>query len=96
MSKFLYDHHPKKWKIRTKLLLIIVVMALISVWLFRYMWDSQLRVCEGLERLHLISWFDEEAYIANIREDAVHYHVPEESDKAGQKAISNLVIVYNG
>ena len=95
MSKFLYDHHPKKWKIRTKLLLIIVVMALISVWLFRYMWDSQLRVCEGLERLHLISWFDEEAYIANIREDAVHYNVPEESDKAGQKAIAPFLKKYS-
>ena len=95
ISQFLSDHQPKKWKIRTKLLLIIVVMALISTWLFRYMWDSQLRVCEGLERLHLISWFDEEAYIANIREDAVHYNVPEESDKAGQKAIAPFLKKYS-
>lgn len=29
---------------------MIVVMALISMWLFEYMWDSQLRVCEAVRK----------------------------------------------
>ena len=48
-----------------------------------------------LERLHLISWFDEEAYIANIREDAVHYNVRRKVTKQDKKQLRHFKKILN-
>lgn len=87
MLHCLEEHRPGKWKIRTKLFVVILIMLAVSILLFWGLWNLQESVCHVFENLHLISWFDEDTYIEQIKEDAVNYNVPElESDKTAQKA----------
>lgn len=87
MLHCLEEHRPGKWKIRTKLFVVILIMLAVSILLFWRLWNLQESVCHVFENLHLISWFDEDTYIEQIKEDAVNYNVPElESDKTVQKA----------
>ena len=77
MLHCLEEHRPGKWKIRTKLFVVILIMLAVSILLFWGLWNLQESVCHVFENLHLISWFDEDTYIEQIKEDAVNYNVPE-------------------
>lgn len=76
MLHCLEEHRPGKWKIRTKLFVVILIMLAVSILLFWGLWNLQESVCHVFENLHLISWFDEDTYIEQIKEDAVNYNVP--------------------
>ena len=97
MLHCLEEHRPGKWKIRTKLFVVILIMLAVSILLFWGLWNLQESVCHVFENLHLISWFDEDTYIEQIKEDAVNYNVPElESDKTAQKAFRPFLKKHTG
>lgn len=77
MLHCLEEHRPGKWKIRTKFFVVILIMLAVSILLFWGLWNLQESVCHVFENLHLSSWFDEDTYIEQIKEDAVNYNVPE-------------------
>lgn len=74
---------PHNWRIRSKLLLLIIFSALLSVILFLGLWHQQNNVCTLLERAGLVEWFDSEAFTEKARRLASDYTVPpfHESDE---------------
>lgn len=76
-------NRPHNWRIRSKLLLLIIFSALLSVILFLGLWHQQNNVCTLLERAGLVEWFDSEAFTEKARRLASDYTVPpfHESDE---------------
>lgn len=92
----LKDHRPTRWKIRTKLFVVILSMAAVAILLFQGLWVMQLPICEALENMHLINWFDEETYIQNMRDDAVKCEVPQRgADRRGKKQFRTFLKKYS-
>lgn len=76
-----------RWKIRTKMIVLLFVMAWISISLFAFLWKHQLDAAELLERAGFVTWFDSGEFVKKAREAARNYSVPEsEEDWAGQEA----------
>lgn len=67
---------PGCWRLRTKLLLLIVALAALSVALFVGLWQQQNNVATLLERAGLVKWFDSEAFTEKARALAPDYSVP--------------------
>lgn len=77
-----------RWKIRTKLTVLILVMGVLSLSLYWFLWDHQETAVDFLENTGLVTWYDEEQFCSDVIEAARYYTVPEsEEDEAGQKAI---------
>ena len=77
-----------RWRIRTKLVLLILVMAVVSIFLYRFLWDNQKNVINFLEDKKIVTWYDEELFREEIVKAAKNYSVPEsENDEDGQEAI---------
>lgn len=64
------------WRLRTKLLLLIMGLAIFCVALFIGLWHQQNNVATLLERAGFIDFFDSEAFVARARELAPNYTVP--------------------
>ena len=78
----------RNWRIRTKLLILIIVMAAASLLLYRFLWIHQADAADFLERTGLVTWFDSEKFISEVSEAAKDYNVPEsEDDTEAKRAI---------
>lgn len=78
------------WRIRSKLLLLILGTAAACVLLFIGLWHQQNTVCTLLERVGIVDWFDEEAFEERARALAKNYTVPsfyEEGDGENDPAV---------
>lgn len=76
------------WKIRTKLVLFLLIMAVTCLFLYRFLWDHQKNVIGFLEDKKIVTWYDEEQFREDIVKAAGDYTVPEsEKDEEGQKEI---------
>ena len=74
-------------KIRTKMVLLIFVMAAVSVSLFWFLWRHQADAVNIAERTGLIIGFDSGEFIEKAEDAAKYYNVPESEDDAeGKKA----------
>lgn len=76
----------KDWKIRTKLVLLILVMAVVSLCLYQFLWRNQRNVADLLEKTGLVTWFDTERFIEEFSEAAKDYEVPDSEGDAERKA----------
>ncbi|HIZ82482.1 MAG TPA: HAMP domain-containing histidine kinase [Candidatus Mediterraneibacter pullistercoris] len=78
----------RDWRIRTKLVIIIIVMASVSLMLYRFLWVHQVDAADLLEQAGFVTWFDSEKFIGKVTEAAKDYSVPEsEDDTEMQRAI---------
>lgn len=78
------------WRIRSKLLLLILGTAVACVLLFIGLWHQQNTVCTLLERAGIVDWFDDEAFQERARALAKNYTVPpfyEEGDGENDPAV---------
>ena len=75
-KSFFEDHRLGKWRIRTKLAVLILVMASVSLSLYNVLWSMQRYVCLFLEEMRIVTFFDEEEFIGRLREEAAEYVVP--------------------
>ncbi len=74
-------------RIRTKMIMLLFIMAFVSISLFGFLWRHQLDAADLIERMGIVTWFDSEGLVKKAREAAVKYTVPEsEDDIAGQEA----------
>lgn len=88
IEKLLRKTDISRWKIRTKLVLLLLIMAAVSLYLYRFLWENQDKVIDFLEDKKIVTWYDEEQFREDIVKAAGNYTVPEsEEDKEGQKAI---------
>lgn len=77
----------KRLKIRTKLSLLMLASAVLSLVLFWFLWSNMENVWNFLCRYPSITW-DKEALIEKLEETAKYYDVPDsEEDAKAQKAI---------
>lgn len=67
-------------KIRTKMLITIFVMAVISLSLFRFLWVHQADAAELLEKAGLVTWLNLDGYIGEMERAARDYTVPDSED----------------
>lgn len=75
------------WKIRTKMILLLFVMATISISLFAFLWRHQVDAADLLERAGIVTWFDSDEFLEKAEAAAKYYNVPEsEDDEDGKKA----------
>ena len=88
VKKMLEERRIKRWKISTKLLLLILVMGAVSLGLFWFLWVHQADAATFLESSGLVKWFDSEEFEENLQREAKNYSVPAaEDDTEGQKEI---------
>lgn len=77
------------WRIRTKMLLLLFVMATVSISLFSFLWKHQFDAADLLERRGIVTWFDSGSLVKKARAEAGRYTVPESEDnRAEQKAFA--------
>ena len=81
-KQFFEEHRLAKWKIRTKLAVLILVMATVSLSVYNALWVSQRSVCLFLEKTGIVTFFDEEKFVGKLRAEAVKYRVPLELEEA--------------
>lgn len=75
------------WKIRTKMLLLLFIMAAISISLFAFLWRHQADAANLLESSGIVTWFDSGEFLEKAEAAAKYYNVPEsEDDEEGKKA----------
>ena len=75
------------WKIRTKMVLLLLVMAVVSISLFVFLWRHQADAADLLERSGIVTWFDAGEFLEKAESAAKYYNVPEsEDDEEGKKA----------
>ena len=75
------------WKIRTKMIFLLFVMATISISLFAFLWRHQVDAADLLERAGIVTWFDSDEFLEKAEAAAKYYNVPEsEDDEDGKKA----------
>lgn len=67
---------PTHWRIRTKLLILIILLAIASVVLFFLLWHQQHNALVLSERIGLVDYFDEEAFEQKARTKAQGVSVP--------------------
>ena len=85
---FYNAHRLRTWRIRTKLLLLILVMAAASLGIFWFLWSRQIWFCEAMEKAGIMKGFDCGEFAEKLREEAVKYTVPEsEEDIRGKRRI---------
>ncbi len=82
---FYNAHRLRAWRIRTKLLLLILVMAAASLGGFWFLWSRQIWFCEAMEKVGIMDGFDCEEFAEKLREEAVKYTVPESEEDIGGK-----------
>ena len=76
VKKMLEERRIKRWKISTKLLLLILVMGAVSLGLFWFLWVHQADAATFLESSGLVKWFDSEEFEENLQREAKNYSVP--------------------
>lgn len=77
----------KKWKIRTKLSVLILFSAVLCIIIFGILWKQQTSVLKFLENIPALTW-DKEAFIEELKSTAIQYDVPDsEWDEEAQEAI---------
>lgn len=78
----------RKLKIRTKLSLLMLTSAVISLLLFSFLWKNVGNVWDFLCRYPALSW-DRQGLVETLKETAKYYDVPEsEKDKEGAAKIA--------
>ncbi len=80
VKKMLEERRIKRWKISTKLLLLILVMGAVSLGLFWFLWVHQADAATFLESSGLVKWFDSEEFEENLQREAKNYSVPAAED----------------
>lgn len=74
-------------RICTKIIMLLLAMAFVSISIFIFLWKHQLDAADLLERAGIVTWFDSGEFVKKAREAAVNYIVPDsEDDMAGQEA----------
>ena len=53
----------RDWRIRTKLVIIIIVMASVSLMLYCFLWVHKVDAADLLEQAGFVTWFDSEKFI---------------------------------
>ena len=95
-KQFFEEHRLAKWKIRTKLAVLILVMATVSLSVYNALWVSQRAVCLFLEKTGIVTFFDEEKFVGKLRAEAVKYRVPLELEEAQWDEIEGFFDVMTG
>ena len=76
-----------RWKIRTKMIFLLFIMAAISISLFAFLWRHQADAANLLESSGIVTWFDSGEFLEKAEAAAKYYNVPEsEDDEEGKKA----------
>ena len=70
----------KKWKIRTKLSLLILVTGLLSFLLFRFLWNNRWNVWDFAIKHFPELTVDQPALLEALRTEAKKYDIPESED----------------
>ena len=83
-GQFFEEHRLGRWKIRTKLAVLILVMAAASLTLYNALWNAQRYVCLFLEQTGIVTFFDEEEFLEKLRAEASKYTVPLEVETEEQ------------
>lgn len=75
----------KSWKIRTKLSILMLASAIVSLFLFWFVWSNMGNVWKFLCRFPSITW-DEQALIEELEVNAKYYDVPEREENKEEQA----------
>ena len=81
-------HRLRKWRIRTKLAVLVVIMAAVSISLYYFLWTRQQDVCIFLEKTGIVTFFNEEKFLEKLEAEAKKYTVPEMEDGAGTEEMA--------
>lgn len=66
----------RHWKIRTRLLLLLVTLGIFCCFLFWVLWKNQENFCTLLEKAGVDAW-DEKAFLEDLKETARTCTVPD-------------------
>ena len=50
-------------RIRTKMIMLLFIMAFVSISLFGFLWRHQLDAADLIERMGIVTWFDSEGLV---------------------------------